>query len=239
MISVKIITDNIDLYCSMSWLFCLAFALSLDAVVFGQLYYANIPAVPRELSACCLKESRTPLKSEPFQTIHLRICCWECSYLFRKPPDKQESQLWLHSFLKCKMSCVKKFHTQLHLLKGPSVTLALGRRNVYNIYQCRKVCSSFFPTTFHTLLHCHSFSMYHSCHSAFWLLAKYWRNKWGLILVLLLLGKRPVNIVTVDHFLGKQPSQGGAADNFIFCKETGEEQGKVYNVWQLPDDNRK
>lgn len=67
MISVEMfgmITDNIDLHCSMSWLFCLAFDLSSDTVVFGQLYYANTLAVPCELSACRLKESRTALKSK-------------------------------------------------------------------------------------------------------------------------------------------------------------------------------
>lgn len=39
---------------------------------------ANTPTAPCDLSACCLKESRTALKSLPFQTIHLWICRREC-----------------------------------------------------------------------------------------------------------------------------------------------------------------
>lgn len=45
-------------------------------------------------------------------------------------------------------------------------------------------------------------------------------------------------MVTIDHFLGKQQSQGGAADNFIFCNQPGEVQGNVYHIWQFPDDKR-
>lgn len=43
-------------------------------------------------------------------------------------------------------------------------------------------------------------------------------------------GKSCVNIVTVDHFLGKQQSQGGAADSFIFCNQPGEVRCKVDHV---------
>lgn len=51
-------------------------------------------------------------------------------------------------------------------------------------------------------------------------------------------GKRCVHKVTVDYFLGKRQSQGGVADKCIFCNQSGEVQGKVKHVWQLPNDKR-
>lgn len=70
------ITNNIDLDCSMSWLFCLA--SDPRRCCFWPAVLCKHTRCAKWAHSTLFKESGAALKSIPFQTIHLRICRWEC-----------------------------------------------------------------------------------------------------------------------------------------------------------------